>query len=454
MFFVFCVSSIVNMTGDRIPTANYLNSINENFPSPNRNYKIDNTIANRYVRDLLPVNANLDGSSIQDGYIEFILNGSNKEFVNLDSLHLELKIKPTLANGDDIGDDTKISVIDGLGATIISKVYAYLNSCPIENNSNFGLWQYIKTLVSSDSSEQKNIGKLNYYKSLNTKIVDTVTANYFADTSLNKDEAGIISNLRNGLHTMIPLKLDISNSDFYLLDSVELRLRFDLNPASYVFLCPETTTRYKYRVELAKLHVEKIIPHNDVLIGLNSSMINSNREIEYIFERPIIKTYIMNTGINTLTIDNVMNGSIPSKLYMFFISQNASSGSYNRNPLYLNHCSVNNIRLDVNGSVHSQTLGSFPNNVAQFLTNTLKNSNSKENLISLSNFKEGRSLFVYDLNPSLSSDCLNLDRKGNLRVSIECSNNVNENMNLYIIGVFNGLISVNSERRVETTFLM
>ena len=68
-----------------------------------------------------------------------------------------MKIKPTLSNGNDIDNDTKISIIDGLGATIISKVYVYLNSCPIENKSNFGLWQYIKTLVSSDSSEQKTL---------------------------------------------------------------------------------------------------------------------------------------------------------------------------------------------------------------------------------------------------------------------------------------------------------
>ena len=99
------------MTGDRIPTIRYLNAINENFPNPNRNYKIDATISNRYLMDLLPVNVNLDESSIQDGYIEFILNGSNKEFVNLDSLHLELKIKPTLANGNDIDNDTKISIM-------------------------------------------------------------------------------------------------------------------------------------------------------------------------------------------------------------------------------------------------------------------------------------------------------------------------------------------------------
>ena len=70
------------MTGDSIPTVRYLNSIIGNFPNPKRNYKIDGTISNRYVRDLLPVNVNLDGSSIQDGYVEFILNGSNKELIN------------------------------------------------------------------------------------------------------------------------------------------------------------------------------------------------------------------------------------------------------------------------------------------------------------------------------------------------------------------------------------
>ena len=74
-------------------------------------------------------------NSYINAYIEFIFNGSNKECLNLDSLHLKSKIRPTLANGD----DTKISMIEGLGATIISTVYAYLNSCPIENNPNFGL---------------------------------------------------------------------------------------------------------------------------------------------------------------------------------------------------------------------------------------------------------------------------------------------------------------------------
>ena len=97
------------------------------------------------------MNGNLIGSSIQDGYIEFILIVSNKEFVNSGSLHFELKVSPTLSTGSGIGEDT-FFIIDGLDAMVISKVNTHLNSCPIENNSNTGLWQYIETLVISGTS--------------------------------------------------------------------------------------------------------------------------------------------------------------------------------------------------------------------------------------------------------------------------------------------------------------
>ena len=81
---------------------------------------------------------------------------------------------------------------------------------------------------------KKNSGKLIYHKSLDTNIVHTVTAFYFQERKiLNKDESNIILNLTLGLHNMIPLKLDISDSNLYLLDNIELRLCFDLNPASF-----------------------------------------------------------------------------------------------------------------------------------------------------------------------------------------------------------------------------
>ena len=62
-FASFCVSFEVKIVGDSIETVRYFNSIYENFPNPNRNFKIDGTISNRYVRELLPGKANLDGGS-------------------------------------------------------------------------------------------------------------------------------------------------------------------------------------------------------------------------------------------------------------------------------------------------------------------------------------------------------------------------------------------------------
>ena len=432
-------------------TSRYVNSVNESFPNPDRYYKIDGSIKNRIIRDYLPVNSNLDSSNIQDGYVEFILNASDTEFVNLDNLFLELKLKFKNEDGDDIDDETNFSVIDCLGISIISRCSVFLNSVPCESNSFKGLYEYVKIITSTGYEESKNLGKLNFMKSLYTDIVDTVTENTYSDESVKTHEKQIMKRAKESVHTFAPLKLDISSADFYLLDHVEIRIRLDLQPASYIAL---SNGRLSYDVVCAKLHVEKINPNTSALISLNNRLINYGSNIDYIFDRPIIKTSILAIGQSSLVLDDIVNGFIPSKMYVFFVAQSALKGTFNRNPLYLSDVKANSIRVDVNGNVFSHCKGSFPDSAAQFLVNTLRNNGSKDSLITYENFSKGRCVHVYDFNPSLSSDCLTLDRRGSVRLAIDLDEGLSENYVLFCISILNASLSINASRKVETSFLM
>ena len=72
---------------------------------------------------------------------------------------------------------------------------------------------------------------------------------------------------------MVPLCFDISSTDSHLLNGVDIRIRIDLSPPTMVINSLPDDEEYTYRVESAKLFVEKVIPHQEALLSLEKSLI-------------------------------------------------------------------------------------------------------------------------------------------------------------------------------------
>ena len=290
------------------------------------------------------------------------------------------------------------------------------------------------------------IGRNMYYKNLSVEIEDV-----FKDGSF-KNEMDIVKECKSGLHLLTPITLDISSSGFYLMNGVEMRLRFDLAPASVVINSHED--EYKYTLQTAKIWVQKIIPHEEALISLNKNMMNSNSLVEYIVDRPIIKTFVFPAGQSSLTADNVYNSTIPHLIHVFAIKQKSLNGAFNHNAAYLSHCNMSSIRLELNGNMISSMNMNFPDQIANAFHSSIFHLKHNESLLTLQNFKNGRTIHTWDLSPSDCNDDLNIERSGNLRLSIQLSNALSENMIIFIVGITSGLIEIDSARRVKTSYLM
>lgn len=441
------------MNGMTVASDRYHHSLTEQFPSPIQSFNIESGVLSRINRDYLPINANLDSAQINDNYIEFNLNSSDREFFNCEKIFLELQLQILKPDGTPIDDGDSVSVIDSLGSSIIAGCNVYLNSTPVESNPHFGIWNTVKSYLSMGTEDHKTHGIMNFQKHIDTECVNTVTAAYFADASISDHERKIIQSTKNIIHLFSPLKLDISSSKIFLLDNVEIRIRLDLQPANFILLT-HTDIDYKYKINLAKLHVEKITPQPSALLSLNDSLRKESSFIQYMINKPSIKNHVYPRGYRNLTLDNVFNGFIPSKMILFFISQQALSGSYQRNPLYLKNCGISSIRVEIDGNVHSVNSGNFTDRYAQYLSNTLQNISSNDNMISVPNFKSGRTIFVYDLQASDSDDVLHIEKRGNIRLNIQLSHALTENVSLFAIGISTGNVYINSDRIVKTNFLL
>ena len=117
---------------------------------------------------------------------------------------------------------------------------------------------------------------------------------------------------------MVPLCFDISSTDSHLVNGVDLRIRLDSSPASMVINSLADDEQYTYRVESAKLFVEKVMPHQEALLSLERSLIKHSTRIEYLFDQRVTKTFVFPVGHTTMTLDNMYSGLIPQKICLFF----------------------------------------------------------------------------------------------------------------------------------------
>ena len=435
-----------------VPVQHYVNSMVEEFPRQNRIFKIEGTISNRYTRDFLPVNSRGANGTIEDSYIEFVLNGSELEFLDLQSLVLETKLEIEKNDGTPFADTDTLTVVDGCGDMLLEKSTVHLNSVPVENNSYYGIYNLIKGYTHISKNDVHTLGAAIGYKSLSTTPHDIYTT---AKDKLDSDhEKAMRVKCKRGLHLLIPIKIDICSSNQFLLNGVEVRLRFDLASPHKIINSSDAAADYGYSLKGVRLYGEKLVPYSSAINSLNKNLSIQNSPIPYLFERVVGKTYIFSSGHSMIGLDNIFLGHLPSKAYVCFIKQSAYSGRFNQNPAYLSHLNISSLTCEVNGNNVVTLKTDYPNFASNAFYQTIKNLKSDQNLLTLDNWCAGRTIHVFNLDPVLSSDTISLERSGNFRLNINCSQALTENYIIFVLGIFHGNVEIDVLRRVKTNYLL
>lgn len=433
------------------PTSNYGLSVIDMFPNTGKQYTIESSIQSRFDRDYLSINSSAFNGAITDSYIEFAIPGTDNEFIDFSTLAAEVKVQILRADGTSLIPACNVTVCDNFFNRMFQSHSVYLNGVQTEGSSHFGLLNTVKSYINMSPNELNTIGGNMMCKSLDTPIVDTVTAAYFTDPPAN--EARIIASCQDSIHMMGPLQFDMSATDAYLLDNINIRIRLELASPSVVLMSHDAEL-YTYRVQLCKLWAKKIVPVPAAMVALNKSLVDGAL-MEYMFDRPIVKTIIFPAQQSSLSIDSPFNGIVPHRIIVFIVDQQSTNGAYNRNPNYLTSNNITNISLDINGNCLSNIKCSFPGASAQAYYQSLASIGFRHSnhLLTKATFDAGRTLFVFDTRASDSEDTLNLEKNANLRFTINCSAASTSNKVVYIIGYTLGIVQINASRRVFPNYL-
>ena len=439
-------------TNPTVPGENYVSSVVDSFPRHNRYVKVEASIENRYYRNFLPVNGQGVSSQINDMYTEFILTPSANSFFDLNTLFFEAKLEIEKTDGTALENTDSFSVVDGAGFLLLEKSSVFLNSSPVENNTHFGIYNLVKSYTHMKTEEVRTFGYGSLIKSIDTKINESFTA--ANDGTIDEYERKIRARCRQGIHLMVPITIDLASSNQFLMNGVEIRLRFDLAHPRKIITSSTANADYKYILKNVRLHVEKVTPFPSALSSFNKSLLASNSGVPYLHERVVGKTFIFSTGHSMYTIENPFSSHLPSMIYMFMIKQSSFNGVHNENMAYLNHCNLQSIFCEVNGNTVSELKTEFPNYAVNAFYHTLNNLQSSSNLLTGNNFADGRTIHIFNLEPVTSAETVSVEKVGNLRFSINLNSALTSNYIIFVLGVFNGCVSIDSLRRVKTNFLI
>jgi hypothetical protein len=406
--------------------------------------------------------------------ITFNIHGTNTHYINLSEteIYLKCKLVDTTNTIKDLTGNVAVSPINNVMHSIFSQIQVYLNNAPVENsNDTYAYRAYLENLLCYSKEAKENflinegwlegddlgvsgwtpiprIANSNIYKAANpirnmdrwntpeVSYVDEATPGgkaYDANNPLplisnfNRRQ-WFIREITNGTYETNTrqfcgkLHCDIFNINRYMLNNMDIRVVLTRNNPEFYLKGPDVTNNTRIQVTETFLKVRRASISPSIMLA--HSMALEKTHAKYPIKRVIVRTLPIPFSSNKFTLQGLHNGIMPTRVVLGFVRSDAARGSIWHNPFYFEHMNISEMRLLVaSKSIPYSTSLKFDFRKEHEITegyNTLfKNIREAPNNISLTKYRDGYTLFAFDLTPDLcSAEHYSLLKDGSLDLDV------------------------------------
>ena len=430
----------------KAPTASYVAGVSNYFPRTGKLRMVESAIEDRRSVVINPFNAGITGVGISGQYAEFRWPAGQHTFLDLSKLVLEVGGRIVKEDGSRIAADANVGLIDGSMHTMIKSVSIFLNGQQAEMNPVYAYSSYLRLLTSMSASAVRTLGpNVNFYDH-GGSIPSTYTDADFGNADA-RDRSRLKAVREHGFQYEGPLLADLASLDMYLLDNVALTLRIEFMPDNYVVASSDVALSPKIKLDTCRLHLSTVKARDNALYALNKSM--TLGPLTYLFNKTLYKTFVLNKGTMQLSLDLPWGSVVPEKLYLMQVDLSAYSGNYARNPLHFGHFKLSKLLVSVNGTDVCNISAHFPHRYADLYYKSLDALGlEKDHCLDRYSFGRGRMIAVVDLTSESTQETIAVENSGALRVHVELSSPPAENIVFLLIGDSQGVLHLDSDRRV------
>ena len=357
-----------------------------------------------------------------DGPFEFRISGQNSmDYLDLKNSQIYVRLNVTKADGTALTDvkNEKVGPTNMFLQSLFSTTEVTLqNKMTITCNYN-PYRAYMSTIL--------GYGQESVSSQLDTQMFVMDSEKYAGVTDPNGSNTGLF--LRAGriaLSSEVDLQGNIFHDLFsmerYLINQVDVKVKLYRTTENFSLLTGDDSD---YRVNIRDIYLlARKIRLNPAVIYGHSKVLEKQNAL-YPYNRVEVKSVSIPTGSTSYTWDNMFQGRRPNKVTLGFVKSKAVSGDYKSNPFNFENCGIQQIALYCDGLAvggqplkldFEQTGGTnFMRAYTNLLVSSGKWGQDEGNLLNRMKYKDGWTLFVFQLEPSFAhhGEFLSLAKTGN-----------------------------------------
>lgn len=406
----------------------------------------------------------------KDTPIEFRVIPAENEYISLNKNYIYMKVSIKKFNSSNqwvaLTETDACAPINNILHSMFSQIDLSFNNVAFEtSNDTYPYKAYLLDLLNSGEGAKTSFLQMQgyyqdeayHFEKLNLPTLKDDTLVYkdcnkgFVKRNLLFSNSGTAEFIGN-------LHLDIFKSNRLLLNNVEMRIKLIKSNDDFILMHKSgdkysvTIDHIELKVRKCKIQPEIIKAHSEVL---------KNHSAKYPIRRTVIKPYTINSGVNSVKLDNINQGIMPNRLVIGMVDSDAFNGIAEKNPFNFKHYSLKKISLKNSGQeiVYYDPLQfDFSQDLYLAGYNTLLENidgptNIIGNFISRKEYAGGNVLFAYDLTSDLdSSNNFHLLKTGNLQIQLEWNKNLEQAITLIILFEYDNLVEINENRNVKLDY--
>lgn len=386
--------------------------------------------------------------------IEFSVPPSAEEFIDLDETYIQVKMSYSAktTSGTTVTDtpQANISPTNNLLHCLFSKVELTVgHHCVNPNSIYYPYRAYIETLLGYSREAKETFLSAAGWMSQSDEDLTKVNA-----------ERGKKWGIKKEFTLYGKLFLDLSGQDKLLLNATPLRLTLQVNKPEFAFLCDVADTKVTFSLKDVKLHVLKK-KATAAQMDITKRMLEK-ASAKYSVRRIEVRNHLVTTGTSSVSLDNVFSGTLPSRMIIGLVQNDALTGTLAKNPFNFEHFDLNHASVIVNGDEVPRVpyRPDFAADIYQREFFELFHGISKLHphpkcYLTEAMYKSGHTLLCFNLTADgsdISHGHFNPLRRGTARVDLKFAKPLPSVTSVIVFAEFDGIITIDKDRNVETLF--
>ncbi len=391
-------------------------------------------------------------------------------FVDLSETMLYVEMKIVKADGKPL---TKVNIapVNLFLHSLFSQVDVNIGGTSITSGQQtYPYLAYLQTLLSyGPAAKQSWLAASGFYKDVAHRMDDTTAIEIPADAKLTTHNEGLENRFAmiqssNKCQLIGRLHNGIFATDRLMVPGVPFNVTFQRSKKEFLIMKPANiATDVKIELTDFGLFVKLVKVADRERMYIESQL--AFRAALYPFTRAEVMLQTMATGDKSVRKNNVVIGTLPKKMGICFIGDDASSGSYQLNPFNFKHYGITRISISVNNEAeptvpYIMDFSGDPSHLSAgamraYLSIYAQTGRLFEDSgidITPSDFHGGYAIYMFDLNPIAVAGCISPSRNGTVSVHADFDTALPSTVNMVIYAEYDSLLTVDLSRGVTKDY--